>query len=997
MHWLARNNRLQRITCSTTEKFRNITSLAAIALAIISWAQPLRANESEFTLFDGQTVAVITYDKQAGVPIQKVAALLSHDLTQLTGQTPLVSTDIKHAGNGIIVGLASSPKIAALLKKNNISATPIEGKWETYGRAVVPAPWNFRKKALVIFGSDTRGAIWGVIDLTREMGVSPWEWWADVKTRRVNHISVSAGLTYSKEPSVKYRGFFLNTGRLQIWAANTFDPAQGGIGPKTYARVFELMWRLKANMLWPAMSGQDKVFNEVPANYDLAKDYAIIRGSSHVEMLLRNNSHEWNPKTMGPYNWLTNRARMIEYWREAVEKFGKYDNIYTVGLRGADDFPMEGVNTPEKMADVLSDVIAEQRKILSEVLHKPADQIPQVFTPYKEITPAYNTGRLKLPADIILNWSEDNFGYIMQLDNPAERMRSGGSGVYYHATFWGAPAAYLWLGSTDPSLMWEEMTKAYHFNARSLWVLNVGSIKPVEFLNEFFLAMAFDVEAFEKPSSVQAYLRDWAGRNFGPEHQDEIASIMWRYYKLAFDKNPELASFSTTFPESSVQKSKFNILDFGDENARRSDAYKSIMEESAKLMAALPEDRKAAFYELVQYTVDTGGNLSLRQLALDKSIAYGLQHRASANVYSEEAKAAQEKIAADTRQFNDGIENGKWRGMATDYPHALPNYETPYIPEWKSPADARNCAVQVEGGGYFDDVGWWTPTLPSFHRELGNHSYYLDVFTEAPIEEDWSAEPSTSWIRIDHSSGRFSPTSKSFEQRIMVSVDWDKAPQQGEGMVRIKCSAGKQPLPVHVRIAPPVQDKDKTASFIDSQDVVSMYASHADTMSGDWKTLDGVGHTGADLQASLDLTPVDVSNSIAFANAPRAIYRFVTGPQDHDYSFPNYVIDDIATIKAIALPTFPITKNDKLRIAISLDGGTPKVLDFSIVYYGAKWRQHVLDNAAVVTLHDVPIAPGNHMLTITALDPGVTLDRFEIDFAGASQAYGPVQETRIQK
>lgn len=977
------------------EQLHQITCVALAVLAIASLSRPARASASGFTVFDGQTVPAIAYDRQADVPIQKAAALLSHDLTQLTGRTPVVSPEVKKAGNGIIIGLVSSPYIATLLKKNGIGVTPIIGKWETYGRAVVPAPWNPQKNVLVIFGSDTRGTIWGVIDLTREMGVSAWEWWADVKIRKVDHISVDAGLHYSKEPSVKYRGFFLNTGRLQIWAANTFDPAQGGIGPKTYARIFELMWRLKANMLWPAMSGHDTAFNEIPANYDVAKDYAIVRGSSHVEMLLRNNSHEWDPKTMGPYNWLTNKKRMIEYWKDAVEKFGKYDNLYTVGLRGADDFPMQGADTPDKMADVVSDAIAEQRKILSETLHKPADQIPQVFTPYKEITAAYNTGHLKLPPDVILNWSEDNFGYIMQLDNPAERKRPSGSGIYYHATFWGAPAAYLWLGSTDPSLMWEEMTKAYHFNARSLWVLNVGSIKPVEFLNEFFLAMAFDIDAFAKPASVQAYLREWTGRNFGPEHQNEIAEIMWRYYKLAFDKNPELASFSTTFPESSVQESKFNILDFGDENARRADAYKSIMEESAKLQAAMPDDRKAAFYELVQYTVNTGGNLSLRQLALDKSIVYGLQHRASANAYADAAKTTQEKIAADTRKYNDAVENGKWRGMVTDYPHALPNYEAPDVPQWKAPADASNCGIQVEGGGYFDDEGWWTPTLPSFRRELGDRSYYLDVFTETPIEEDWSAEPSASWIKIDHHSGHFSPAANSFEQRIMVSLDWVNAPQQDEGIVTIKCSAGKQPLSVHLRIAPPVEDKD--ASFIDSQGVVSMYANHADMLSGAWKVLNGVGHVGADLQADLNLAPVDVSDPAAFANAPRAVYRFVTGPQDHDYSFPNYVIDNVATIKAIALPTFPITKSDKLRIAISLDDSAPKVLDFSIVYYGAKWREHVLDNAALVALHDVPLTLGSHTLTVTALDPGVTLDRFEIDFAGSSHAYSPVPETRIRK
>ena len=978
------------------------SGLAAGALALAALLTRAGCvSAADFTVFDGRTVAAITYEPGAEIPIRKAAALLSHDLTQLTGRTPTVGPasgnggNADDAGNGIIVGLASSPYIAKLLKQNGIGTGPIAGRWETYGRAVVPAPWNRSKMALVIFSSDTRGTIWGVIDLTREMGVSAWEWWADVKIRRVDHVSVDAGLRYSKEPSVKYRGFFINTGRLQIWAAHTFDPARGGIGPKTYARVFELMWRLKANTLWPAMSDHDIAFNEIPANYDLARDYAIIRGSSHVEMLLRNNSHEWDPKTMGPYNWLTNQPRMIRYWEEAVQKFGRYDNLYTVGLRGADDFPMEGANTPEKMAQVVSAAIAAQRRILSETLHEPAAEIPQVFTPYKEIAAAYNTGHLAVPADVILNWSDDNFGYMMQLDDPAERGRPGGAGVYYHATFWGAPAAYLWLGSTDPSLMWEEMTKAYHFDARKLWILNVGSIKPVEFLTDFFLAMAFDEDAFRKPASVQAYLRDWAGRNFGPQYRDAISDIMWRYYKLAFDRNPELASFATTFPESSVRQSGFNILDFGDENARRAAAYQSIMAESAKLMAKVPPDRKAAFYELVQYTVDTGGNLSLRQLALDKSIAYGLQHRASANRYAAEAEAAQEQIAADTRRFNEVTANGKWRGMVTDYPHPLPGYEAPYVPHWQAPPDARKCGVQVEGGGYFDDVGWWTPTLPSFHRELGNHAYYLDVFTEAPVDEGWQAVPSAPWIRIDHRAGRFSRAADSFERRILVSVDWARAPRQGEGTVTIQCSAGRQPLPVHVRIAPPLQGA--RASFIDSQGVVSMYAAHADVLSGAWNVLTGVGHTGADLQSNLDLEPVAMSDRAAFAKAPRAVYRFATGVQDHDYSFPNHVIDDVATIKAIALPTFPISKGDDLRIALSLDGGAPRVVDFRIVYYGAKWRQNVLDNAAVVAIHDVPIAPGNHTLTVTALDPGVTLDRFEIDFAGASPAYGPVPETRVQQ
>jgi len=952
------------------------------------------AKPADITLYDGKTVASVVYDIASGTPVRKSAELLSHDLTQLSGHRPALTADFKAGkGTGVIVGLASSPAITALLKKNAISTAAIDGKWETYGRAVIPAPWDAKAKAILIFGSDERGAIWGVIDLTREMGVSAWEWWADVKIRQVDRIKVAADLRYSKEPSVKYRGFFINSGMLTQWARKTYDKAEGGIGPKTYERVFELMWRLKANLLWPAMGPDDPPFNAHKENYELAKEYAIVRGSSHVEMLLRNNAYEWDPKTMGPYNWMKNKQRLIDYWRGAVEKWGQYDNQYTVGMRGADDFPMEGADTAEKMGDVLHDVIAEQRKILSETLHKPADQIPQVFTPYKEVTAAYNTGRIALPGDVTIVWPDDNYGYVLQLSDEKERRNPGGSGVYYHATFWGAPGNYLFLASTDPALMWEEMMRSYHFGARQVWMLNVGNIKPCEYLTDFFLAMAFDADAFAKPGSARAYLNDWSVQNFGKAHGGEIADIMWQYYKLAFDRNPEFMAFSTTFPETAVQQTRYNITDFGDENARRADAYKAIMAKSDRLMAAMPEDRKAAFYELVQYTVNTGGNMSLQQLDMGKSIAYGLQRRASANVYAEEADEAHRQIVENVRRYNQDVAGGKWNHIATDYPQYLPNYLPPAVPAWKLPTDWSRCGVQVDGGGFFDDKGWWFPTLPTFNRELGGRSYYMDVFTEQPVEADWKAVPNEPWIKIDHSAGHFSPATKIFEQRIQVSIDWAKAPMSGEGTVTVSCTSGRKPIDVHVRLAPPV--KDKTVSFIDAQGIVSMYAAHADEKSGFWQVLDGVGHTGADVQVDLDLKPVNADDPVALSKAPKLVYRFATLPPDRDYSFPNYVIDEIATIKAVGLPVFPATKDGRLRIAISLDGGKPQVLDFNVVYYGAKWRQNVLDNAAVVELHDVPLKPGSHTLTVYALDPGVTLDRFEIGFAGSSQAYGPIPETKI--
>jgi len=978
---------------------------------VLRWSKDTNEPRADtLTLFDRNGLAAVVYDKDSGSPIAKASDLLVHDMQALSGSPSTASSDFKTVkGNAVLIGLASAPKIAAFLKANKISTAPIEGKWETYGRAVVPAPWGGGKKVLVIFGSDIRGTIWGVIDLTREMGVSAWEWWADVCIRKVDQIAVDASLHYSKEPTVKYRGPFINSGGLGRWARQTFDSTQRGIGPKSYARVFELMWRLKSNALWPSFG-----FNRVPENYEMLKEYAVVRGSSHIEMMLRDNQSEWDEETMGSYNWYTNKDQILEYWREAVEQFGDYENIYTLGLRGIDDVPLEGAETPEERAKVISEVIVEQRKILSEVLDKPADQIPQILTLYKEVTAAYNTGKLKVPPDVILNWAEDNFGYVMQMSNPEEQKRPGGSGMYYHAIYWGAPAGYTTVVSTDPALMWEEMMRAYHKKTRASWILNVGAIKPCEFIVQFFLDMAFDADVFEDPTSVKTYLHDWMNVNFGPEYGDQIAEIMWRYYKLGFDRNPEFMTSATMWPQSSVQQSKFNIIDFGDENACRVDAYKALVAEAARLMDELPDDRKAAFYQLVQYTVDVGAAMNFQQLHLDRSIIYGFQHRASANIYSEQSKQAYDSIHAAIDRYNS-LGNGRWNGFAGVQGN-LPAYQAPYLPTWQPAKEEPRYGVQVEGGGYFNSRGYHFPTLPSFHREFGDHSYYLDVFNQLPTDAEWKvttnlfnpvlatanrlptekerkAAVKAPWIKVDRTAGRFSAQDKVFEHRLHVSVDWSKAPKEGEGVISIECSAGSQPIDVHVRIAPEVADK--SVSFIESQGVVSMYATHADVKHGDWRILDGVGHTDGVLQSKLDMAPVNSTDGATLARVPYAEYHFGTTELDRDYHFPNYLHDYAATVRAIGLPVFPITNGGKLRVALSLDSAPPEVLDMATEYHAGTWRENVMTNTAIVELPVGPLQPGRHTLGVYVLDPGVTLDRFEVVFTGASPAYGPIPETRV--
>ena len=958
-------------------------ALAGIAVAVATPA------EAELALYDGQKTATIVHAD--GTPLTKAAELLAHDLGALSGHKVAVAATLPATGPAVLIGRIDQPAIAALLSAHHIDITKIAGKWETYGRAVVD---EGGRKVLVIFGSDTRGAIWGAMDLSREMGVSPWEWWADVKISAKARVAVDDRVSYSKEPTVKYRGIFLNDEEYGLfpWAAKTYDKKLGNIGPKTYARIYELMWRLKANTVWPAMHTVTEAFNKVPGNPEMAGDYAIVHGTSHVEMMLRSNPHEWDSKTMGDYNFVANRQRMLDYWDSAVKELGKFDNVYTVGLRGADDYPMAGADTPQGMAKILEDVFAAQREILVKRLGKPASEIPQVFTPYKEVLPAYDVG-LKVPDDVTLVWPDDNFGYIRRLSNAEERARSGGAGVYYHISYWGGPMSYLWLASTHPALMWEEMNKAVQLEARNYWILNVGDIKPGEYLTQLFMDIAFDSTRFPDAKSVKAHLRAFAVENFGAAKADAITEVLLGYYDLAFTRNPEFMAWSTAFPETAVHQTDFNMQSYGDENARRMAAYRDLKAKAKALAARLPADQKPAFFQLVQYPVNAAADTNIRQLSLDKTITYGLQRRLSADNYAADAKAAQKSIDADAHTYNDTMLNGKWRGMMGIHPHDLPAYDAPHLPKWDTAGD-KGCGWQTEDGGYFAGGGW-PQRLTAFQRDLPRQRY-LDFFLTGPGKANWSLKPTQPWITLSATSGLLD--AKHPEQRVWISIDWSKAPDNASAGVLASCGATKPDgaksgstqtsphMPIGIRTAPPAA---KDVSFLEDDNVVSIYASHADEKTAGWEVLEGLGHTGASLRSLL--TQATIAPEAAVASAPHATYRFATAVK-HGYDL---VHEDKAALKIVALPVLPLTSKNGMRAAVSIDGGPLTVVDFFAAEFTESWRQHVLSNTAVALVPGITLKPGAHTLTVYALDPGLILDRFEISFGEAPKAYGPIPETRI--
>ena len=394
----------------------------------LAWTLALLAAlpASALTLYDGKQVATVVHED---TPTAALAArLLARDLQAVSGMAPKVTTSLADCGPVcIVLGRHDAPQVATVAAAAQLSLGELPGQWERYRRAVVPAGAT---TYLLIAGSDARGATWGVVDLTRELGVSSWEWWADVAPRRQANITVDDRTVLSTPPSVKYRGIFLNDEDwgLQPWAAKTYDKQAQDIGPATYARIYELLWRLKANTIWPAMHDSTKPFYQIAGNPQTARDYAIVVGTSHAEPMMRNNVREWRQQQDGEFNYFTNRDRMLAYWQRRVDEVKDDENIYSLGVRGVHDSPMEGARSTQQARDAVAEVMGLQRRMLARSTGKPVGEIPQALTLYKEVLDLYQAG-LQVPGDATIVWPDDNYGYLAQLSTAQERTRAGGAGI----------------------------------------------------------------------------------------------------------------------------------------------------------------------------------------------------------------------------------------------------------------------------------------------------------------------------------------------------------------------------------------------------------------------------------------------------------------------------------------------------------------------------------------------------------------------------------------
>ena len=523
--------------CVRTMFLAALLSVCGVAGAIaqISLATGKTAG-SQFLLAGKNSGATLYYDDRDFEVVKRAAGFLSQDIGLVTGRNATVQAlpAAKETAIVVIGTLGHNSLIDRLVSEGRLNVDKIRGGWEQYAVEVVERPAAGIRKALVIAGSDRRGTAYGVFSVSEAIGVSPWYWWADVPVAQKDRLTLDVKSYRSKEPSVKYRGLFINDEDfgLKPWAAKTFEPELGDIGPKTYSKICELLLRMKGNYLCPAMHSCTKAFNYYPDNKLVADSLAIVMGSVHCEPLLFNNASEWDRKTMGEWNYVTNKEGINKVLRKRVEENGVYENVYTLAMRGIHDAVMAGNLTLEEQARVLEKVFDDQRQMLSDVLGKPADQIPQAFTPYKEVLHTYEHG-MKLPDDVTIVWGDDDFGYMKRLSNAEEQKRSGRSGVYYHLSYWGPPMNFLWINTNPPVQMYTELKRAYDTTADRIWLANVGDIKPAENALSLFLDMAWDIDAFTV-ENVGFYYANTLSKYFGAQHRDALQHIFDEYFSLAF-------------------------------------------------------------------------------------------------------------------------------------------------------------------------------------------------------------------------------------------------------------------------------------------------------------------------------------------------------------------------------------------------------------------------------------------------------------------------------
>ena len=952
-----------------------LSSQNIFALGKASYVETVSTANS-FALCDGMVATILT-DTNDWPGVVRAAHDLATDLNRVTSQQSKFVSELKSAGkNVVIVGtVGRSGFIDRLIREKKIDDSEIAGKWESFFIQVVPKPFPGIDHALVICGSDKRGTIYGIYDLSEQIGVSPWHYWADVPAKHHDQLFVKAGKFVQGPPSVKYRGIFLNDEApdLSGWIQGKYGSAPGyrqaaNYGPGFYTNLFELMLRVRANYLWPAM--WNNAFNEDDTNNPvLADEYGIVMGNSHQEPMLRAQK-EWDRrylKTVGSWNYAKHPDVVSNFWREGIARNKNYESIITMGLRGANDTPMaEG--GPEANRALLENIVAVQRKIIADEVNPDVTKVPQLWCLYKEVMDYYNAG-MRAPDDVTLLWAEDNWGNVRRLPTAEERQRSGGAGVYYHFDYHGGPRNYQWINTSPIPKVWDQMSLAKQYGADRIWIVNVGHFKGYEFPMEFFMHLAWNTDKWTN-ENLDDYTRLWAEREFGPAHADEIAGIISTYTKFNGRRKPELIDANT-----------YSLVNYGEFEKVVAD-YESLAAKAEKISEQLPPESRNAFYELVLFPAKASAQLNTMYLAAAKNNLYAKQGRASANDFATQTR---ELFQAQTNLmffFNTQFVGGRWNhfmdqpyiGYVTWNEPRQNNLDAIRLTESEVPAAAA-MGVMIEGSAETFTNG--NATLPQFDA-FNRQRRWLDVFNMGRTKFDFTARSSEPWISLSKSSGEIKK-----DKRLWISVDWKKVPK-GVATGIIKISGAGSDVAVQVSALNPSEPTRATLQgFVAADGCVSIEAEHftkkSDAGANRWIKIPNYGHTlsamRADAPADAQATPQKDSPCLEYK-----MYLFSAGKVEVE-----------STVGA----TLNFIYGRALRYAVSFDDETPQIVtivpaDFNAGNGNHDWEESVKNNCRHVKSTHTLSTPGYHTLKIWMVDPAVAVEKIVINTGGVKPSYlGP--------
>jgi hypothetical protein len=936
-------------------------------------------SSGSFAIARDNFAAKLYVDSHDFAGVIRAAGDLQADVARVTGVKPkLLHRKDRVAGDTIIIGtLGHSELIDALVSAHKLDASSIAGKWESFLTEVVADPCPGVSNALVIVGSDKRGTIYGIYDLSEQMGVSPWYYWGDVPVEHKPALFVKAGTFEQGPPSVKYRGIFLNdeSPDLTHWIQAKYGKVNVPGGPRDvadygrrfYTKLFELILRLKGNYLWPAM--WNNRFNmDDPGDPRLADEYGIVMGTSHQEPMLRAQKEwDWGRRYGKKYkNWSyanTNQQPVLQqFWREGVRRNKNYENIYTMGLRAEND-----AGTPIGK-DLTAKIVDVQRGILAQEINPDLTKIPQVWCLYKEVQGFYNEG-MRVPDDVTLLWAEDNWGDVRRLPTAAERERSGGAGIYYHFDYHGSPRSYQWINTSPIPKIWDQMSLAREYGADRIWIVNVGHFKGYEFPMDYFLNLAWNTGRWTN-SSMTEFTRLWAVREFGPEFADDIADVIAKSTKYEGRRKPELVDAHTY------------SLDHYDEAERVAAEFETVNNKALEIFDQLPPEKKNAFYELVYFPIKAAAQLDELYLAAEKNTAYAEEGRASANDMAALVHQLFDQHMDLMHYFNTGFAHGKWD-------HFMDQTHIGYT-SWRDPIHDSLDAIKLKqidvpaaaAMGIALDGGD-ANSLPQFDN-FNQQRCYIEIFDKGKAKFDFTASASEPWIKLSESGGTVEK-----DKRLWVNMDWSKVPQ-GKSAGTVQISGVGTNFNVNVEaFNPPDISRESLHGFVEGDGVVSIepehFAKNTDAGGNRWIKIEDYGRTLSGMRAT---GPVD---------APEA----APGKDSPCLEYPMYLFDSgKVELNTITSPTLNFMPGRALRFAASIDDATPTVATLVPAKYNAQngnrdWETTVMDNARTAKTSFTLTKAGYHTLKIWMIDPGVVVQKIVVDLGGLKTSYlGPPESYR---